>query len=188
MEFTTTIRQYEKIETEIQSLNQKLQQVTETKNLLEDYRKITNDYPLYANQKGIQNLEKNINFYLRNMSPHFSIQINHDKPSSLQFLKCDNKNKRTISIVDCSGFEKFIISICLRISLSNLSSSNSIHIMMIDEGFGVFDHDNIKLLPHLLDTLKHLYHQIFIITHIDILQSEIKHKIKIIPGPKIILP
>ena len=51
---------------------------------------------------------------------------------------------------------------------------------MIDEGFGVFDDQNIKLLPNMLDSLKKMFRHIFIITHIEDLQTEIRHKIKIV--------
>ena len=52
--------------------------------------------------------------------------------------------------------------------------------LIIDEGFGVFDNHNLKQLPNMLETLKPLFRQIFIITHIDELQSELPHKINIL--------
>ena len=56
--------------------------------------------------------------------------------------------------------------------------------LMIDEGFGVFDTQNIKLLPNMLDSLKKMFRYIFIITHIEDLQNEITNKISIIKNSK----
>ena len=178
------------LEKQNETLNIEIKQLETDIKLLEIYKEITNEYPLYANQKGIQHLEDKINFSLHNMTSNFKLKILYcetDTKSNLQFIKLDRKTKHNINIVDCSGFEKFIIAICLRIALSNLSSVNSINIMIIDEGFGVFDKENIKQLPNMLEPLKQIYQQIFIITHIDSLQSELQYKIKIEPGPKIVL-
>ena len=49
--------------------------------------------------------------------------------------------------------------------------------LFIDEGFGVFDQQNLKKLPDMLETLKPLFRQIFIITHIEQLQMTLHYKI-----------
>ncbi len=143
--------------------------------LYSKYLKITQDYPLYLNKKGIKTLETLINQYLWNMT-RFKIEI-LDETTSLTFLKVDQGQK--IPIDYCSGFEKFAISIAIRIALSKIHPFNSMNSLIIDEGFGVFDSNNLKRLPEMLEPLTLLFNQIFIITHIDDLQSELKQKIKI---------
>ena len=143
--------------------------------LLLDYYKITKEYPLYINKQGIEMLEETINQLLWNMTK-FKIQIKCID-TSIEFLK--KEHSRSISIDNCSGFEKFAISLAIRITLAQKLSFNSMDSLIIDEGFGVFDTDNLKKLPDMLDPLKELFNKIFIITHIDALQSLIKHKIRI---------
>jgi exonuclease SbcC len=106
----------------------------------------------------------------------FKIEI-LDDISSLTFLKVDRNEK--IPIDYCSGFEKFAISIAIRIALAKIHPFNSMNSLIIDEGFGVFDSDNLKRLPEMLEPLTLIFNQIFIITHIDELQSELKQKIHI---------
>ena len=139
------------------------------------YLKITQDYPLYLNKKGIQRLEILINRYLWNMAS-FTIKI-LDEGGVITFLKVDHKQQ--IPIDYCSGFEKFAISIAIRIALAKIHPFNSMNSLFIDEGFGVFDSENLKRLPEMLEPLTNIFAQIFIITHIDDLQSVLQHKITI---------
>lgn len=168
----------------IQTLTLERDEKESRKKLLDLYKQITIDFPLYINKKGIETLKNKINFYLRNMTDNFTVDIIYqdlDKKPNLQLVKIDKEKQFQIPILDyCSGFETFIISICLRISLANITRFRSIDILMIDEGFGVFDVQNIKLLPNMLDSLKKMFRHIFIITHIEDLQTEIRHKMKIV--------
>ena len=66
-----------------------------------------------------------------------------------------------------------------RIALAKIHPFNSMNSLIIDEGFGVFDSDNLKRLPEMLEPLTLIFNQIFIITHIDELQSELKQKIHV---------
>jgi len=141
-----------------------------------DYLKITKEYPLYINKKGIEKLEVLINQYLWNMT-HFNIKIISTE-NTIEFLRTDTS--KTIPIEYCSGFEKFAISLAIRLAMAKIHPFNSMNSLIIDEGFGVFDNHNLKQLPNMLETLKPLFRQIFIITHIDELQSELPHKINIL--------
>ena len=115
------------------------------------------------------------------MTKDFTITIHYEKKKDnkhdIQFLKNDS-----IPIEHCSGFEKFVISISIRIALSILSPTHSMNLMMIDEGFGVFDHRHNKQLLKMLEPLQSIFKHIFVITHLDELQYEIPHKIRIRDG------
>ena len=118
------------------------------------------------------------------MTKDFSINIHYKRKKEkhdIEFLKLD-KNNNAIPIEHGSGFEKFVISISIRIALSLLTPSHSMNLMMIDEGFGVFDNQHNKQLVKMLEPLQSIFKQIFIITHIDELQSELPHKLKIKNG------
>ncbi|MFA6619374.1 MAG: hypothetical protein WCT23_09945 [Candidatus Neomarinimicrobiota bacterium] len=43
----------------------------------------------------------------------------------------------------CSGFEKFVISIAIRHSLSTITNKSKAKMFIIDEGFGVLDNENV---------------------------------------------
>ena len=157
------------------------QTMIEELELLKTYEKITRDYPNYCNTKYLEQFQNNINFYLLNMTKDFTITIHYEKKKDnkhdILFLKNDS-----IPIEHCSGFEKFVISISIRIALSILSPTHSMNVMMIDEGFGVFDHRHAKQLLKMLEPLQSIFKHIFVITHLDELQSEIPHKIRIQNG------
>jgi DNA repair exonuclease SbcCD ATPase subunit len=56
------------------------------------------------------------------------------------------------------------------------------NLMMIDEGFGVFDHRHNKQLLKMLEPLQSIFKHIFVITHLNELQYGIPHKIRIRDG------
>ena len=148
--------------------------------MLQKYLGVTEEYPTYCNSKLIQVFENNINLYLLNMTRDFTIKIHYNRKRDkhdIEFLK-----NGSIPIEHCSGFEKFVISISIRIALSLLTTSHSMNLMIIDEGFGVFDTRHNKQLVKMLEPLESIFKQIFIITHLDELQSEIPYKIKIKHG------
>ena len=72
---------------------------------------------------------------------------------------------KLIPICNCSGFEKFAIAIAIRLAIAKIHPFNSMNCLFIDEGFGVFDQQNLKKLPDMLETLKPLFRQIFIINN-----------------------
>jgi DNA repair exonuclease SbcCD ATPase subunit/DNA repair exonuclease SbcCD nuclease subunit len=174
LELQTIQKKLEEWKTQYQTMIEELE-------LLKTYEKITSDYPNYCNSKYLEQFQNNINFYLLNMTKDFTITIHYEKKKDnkhdIQFLKNDS-----IPIEHCSGFEKFVISISIRIALSILSPTHSMNLMMIDEGFGVFDHRHNKQLLKMLEPLQSIFKHIFVITHLDELQYEIPHKIRIRDG------
>ena len=145
-------------------------------NLTKKYQILTREFPNYGNKKYIKQLNNCINGYLWNMTK-FTIDIEQDKMDEIDFLKRDKDT--LIPIEACSGFEKFAIAIAIRLALAKINPLNTLDGLIIDEGFGVFDSQNLKRLPDILEPLKGLFRQIFIITHIDGLQSELPNKIHI---------
>lgn len=107
---------------------------------------------------------------------HFSITCHYTTDATgIIFMKKDKD--KLIPICNCSGFEKFAIAIAIRLAIAKIHPFNSMNCLFIDEGFGVFDQQNLKKLPDMLETLKPLFRQIFIITHIEQLQMTLHYKI-----------
>ena len=113
---------------------------------------------------------------------NLNIKLDSIAAPTLNIKLADSIKNDSIPIEHCSGFEKFVISISIRIALSILSPTHSMNLMMIDEGFGVFDNRHNKQLLKMLEPLQSIFKQIFIITHINELQYEIPNKIQIKNG------
>ena len=67
----------------------------------------------------------------------------------------------------CSGMEKMIASIALRVALTNISMLPRSDIFIIDEGFGTLDDMGIEACNRLIQSLKKFFRVILVITHID---------------------
>lgn len=78
-----------------------------------------------------------------------------------------------------SGFQKFVIDLCIRIVLTQISKISRPNILMIDEGFGCLDPHNFKEIQKCIVQLKHNYDYILIISHIQELKSSCSKYIKI---------
>lgn len=78
-----------------------------------------------------------------------------------------DKNKQVVSIHQASGFQQFVISLALRISLFYGHYEQ----LFIDEGFTACDQINISIVPQFLKGLLKLYNSIIIVSHINIIQD-----------------
>jgi DNA repair protein SbcC/Rad50 len=86
--------------------------------------------------------------------------------------------KYTYDIDVASGFQKFIVSLVMRLVLS-YALPTSCQCMFIDEGFTCMDKNNIEKLHDLFNMLKQEYKYIFIISHLQEIQNIIERKIDI---------
>jgi len=71
----------------------------------------------------------------------------------------------------CGGLERFVSSIALRVALINISNVPRSNFLIIDEGFGVADNNNLNKVSVLLQYLKDLFDFIMIISHIDLVRD-----------------
>lgn len=107
----------------------------------------------------------------------FTIQSDITDKSIEFFLTESNNPKLPIGLA--SGFQKFIVSTVLRISLTSFIPSGS-QFMIIDEGFGCMDESNIDKLPELFTQLSTQFDFLFIISHITNLQNILNNPVNII--------
>jgi len=77
---------------------------------------------------------------------------------------------KDIPIELASGFQKFVISLIFRLSLTH-SLFTSSRFVICDESFSTFDQNNLMHVPDLLNAVKEYYDFIFIISHIEVLQQ-----------------
>ena len=167
----------------------------EVKDLVEAEQKV-NDYELYlrlVSRDGIPQLiindalpiiESEVNVVLERMMAGFKIGItNEDKYINflLYILKYimqyfdDNVWPLELS----SGMERFVTSLALRVGLINVSNLPSPNFLVIDEGFGSLDSENLSNMQGAFDYLKTRFESVFIISHLDTIKDFMDHLLPI---------
>jgi DNA repair exonuclease SbcCD ATPase subunit len=90
-------------------------------------------------------------------------------------LEMDGKNINAYIVYDdqkwslemCSGMERFISGLAIRIALINVCNLPRPNFLVIDEGFGTLDSENLTSLYMLFSYLKTQFDFVMIISHID---------------------
>ena len=77
----------------------------------------------------------------------------------------DTNGKRTIEL--CSGMEKTLCAIAIRVALINLTSLPRSNFFIIDEGFGALDKDNQQSCMDMLLMLSSYFRTVLIISHVE---------------------
>jgi DNA repair exonuclease SbcCD ATPase subunit len=79
-----------------------------------------------------------------------------------------------------SGFEKFSLSLAIRVALINISNLPRPNFLIIDEGFGVLDAENLASMQTLFSYLKTNFDFIMIVSHLESLRDIVDKHIEII--------
>ncbi len=109
----------------------------------------------------------NYNVDISNDTVHINWLIHNDNISK----GCDGK--QYISVSQASGFQRFVISLALRMSLYFNNYDALCNQLFIDEGFINFDKNNLSIVPSFLKSLLHYFNTIVILSHIDIIQDSV---------------
>lgn len=156
-----------------------------------EFDAISKEYKIYSifsdciNKKGIPTML--INSYLPKINKEVNKILNGVVDFTIEI--CDNKNDYLNIFIDygdskrviecCSGMEKMISSIALRVALINISSLSKSNMFIIDEGFGALDESNIESCNKLLKSLKKYFKTIIVISHIDSIKEMVDKSIEI---------
>lgn len=108
----------------------------------------------------------NYNVEISNDTVHINWLIHNVNISS----ECD---KQYISVSQASGFQRFAISLALRMSLYFNNYDILCGQLFIDEGFINFDKNNLSVVPTFLKSLLHYFNTIVILSHIDVIQDSV---------------
>jgi len=111
--------------------------------------------------------------------PFVSFSIKFVLDSNDIKLDIIQQNKLGYSAQLVSGFEKFIISLAVRIALTNLSILPKPNFIAIDEGWGCFDSTNIANISNIFDYLRTKFDFVLVVSHITELQSDVDDIINI---------
>jgi len=102
-------------------------------------------------------------------------------------LEMDGKNINAYIVYDdqkwslemCSGMERFISGLAIRIALINVCNLPRPNFLVIDEGFGTLDSENLTSLYMLFTYLKTQFDFVMIISHIDSMRDVVDELIDI---------
>ena len=193
IEYENIIKQIGLYENELKNISNIITTIEDKKNKLSIlnhelnnyniYEKLTNwkGYPLYLIEKKLTLLELEINKILSTIVDfECSIKLlNNDKKGGDIIFNKITTNNNNIPIKNASGFEKFILSIAIRIGLITISNYMTPNFMIIDEGFGSMDNTNLTKINDIFENIINKFDTILLITHKEELKDQINNKITI---------
>ena len=94
----------------------------------------------------------------------FGMQLEIDgKNINAYLVYGDNK----WSLEMCSGMEKFVSGLAIRVALINVCNLPRPNFLVVDEGFGTLDADNLSSLFMMMQYLKTQFDFIWMISHLE---------------------
>lgn len=115
--------------------------------------------------------------------PMVEVEVNNILTQMVSFnvmLDVDGKNINGKIVYDqdriwpielASGMEKFVTGLAIRVALMTVSSLPKSNFLMIDEGLGALDADNLASLFMLFDILRSQFDFILLISHLDVVRD-----------------
>ena len=118
--------------------------------------------------KAIPSIEREINNVLENMNAGFHIELEM-KDKMIDAFICYGDDKWNLEL--SSGMERFVSSLAIRIGLINVSTLPRPNFIIVDEGFGALDSDNIANMQGAFQYLRTQFDFTMIITHLDTIKD-----------------
>lgn len=132
-----------------------------------------NDYRVWLYKEKLFPLVlRKINLIIQNMCKYnellkLDIVWNND---TFYWFVIHNDNK--IVFNKASGYQRFIISLSMRITLSSIGvSSLKCNQLFIDEGFSTCDQEHLNKIPTFLNSLLDIYNSVLVVSHIQEIKS-----------------
>lgn len=155
------------------------QKVSEKFRIYELYMKATckEGVPYKIVEKSLPVLESEVNSILSQIVD-FSVKID---AVDEKYIGADvvYYGDRTWPIEITSGMERFVLSLAFRAALMQMTTLAKSNFMVIDEGFGVLDSNNILQIGKLFEYLKNHFDFIICVSHIDSMKDLTDKAIKI---------
>ena len=118
--------------------------------------------------RAIPSIEREINNVLENMNAGFHIELEM-KDKMIDAFICYGEDKWNLEL--SSGMERFVSSLAIRIGLINVSTLPRPNFIIVDEGFGALDSDNIANMQGAFQYLRTQFDFVMIITHLDTIKD-----------------
>lgn len=166
--------------TQIQQIVESIEKVKKLEKEYEAYslyvKSVNRDgLPYMVIQRIVPEVEREVNNILTQMVD-FHLVIETDGKSVTPYIVYDDKRW---PIEMASGFEKFVSSLAIRVALVNVSNLPRPNFLVVDEGFGVIDANNMPSVQTLFAFLKTNFDFIIIISHLDVLRDMVDKQIEI---------
>ena len=188
---TINIQKYNKV---LMELSGKItlyeSQIEKLKSTIEEVKKLEESYTLYelylssVGRDGIPHeviyctvpeIEREVNSILSQIV-EFTISFENDGKNISPYIVYDS---RSWAAEMSSGFERFVSSIAIRVALTNISNLPKSTFLVIDEGFGTLDGNNLPSMNSLFTFLKSNFDFILIISHLDSMKDMVDKTIEI---------
>jgi DNA repair exonuclease SbcCD ATPase subunit/DNA repair exonuclease SbcCD nuclease subunit len=163
---------HSKISVTLSEKNQIMQSMTEAKELEKTYEA----YELYMEAVSRDGIPYSI---ISDIMPTIQDEVNNVLNQLVNFsiiLDVDGKNVNGKIVYDddrvwplelASGMEKFISGLAIRVALMSVSNLPRSNFLVIDEGLGVLDSENLASMFMLFNMLKTKFEFIILISHLD---------------------
>lgn len=146
------------------------------------YREIVSKkgLPLFVLNNNIDAINNKINAIVSQVFDfELNFNVNDEKGEvSITFIYPEDEEANEVTLA--SGSETFLINLCIKVGLSQISKLPKISTLFVDEGYDVLDSDSISKLPNVFDVLKNYYNNIYTITHLDEVKEILDFKIELI--------
>lgn len=164
--------------------------ILQIKNKIEEVKIIEQEYKLYeiycqcVSRDGIPfdvikatvpEIQNEVNSILSQICD-FTTLFETDGKNVIPYIVYDGR-KWLMSLT--SGFEKFALSLAMRVALINISNLPRPNFLIIDEGFGVLDAENLSMMNSLFTYLKTNFDFILIVSHLETLRDMVDSHIEI---------
>lgn len=108
----------------------------------------------------------------------FTVELESDEGSNDMNIYINYGDSKRI-IECCSGMEKMMSAMAIRVALTNVSALSKPDVLIIDEGFGALDAGNVEACSRLLQSLKKWFRCIMIISHVDAVKDAVDNVLEI---------
>lgn len=108
----------------------------------------------------------------------FTVELESQEGSAdMQVYINYGDSKRIIEC--CSGMEKMMSAMAIRVALINVSNLPKPDMLIIDEGFGSLDSGNVEACNRFLESLKKWFRIILVISHVDAVKDAVDNVLEI---------
>ena len=168
-------KQLLKLNGEVSSLKNQKQTIEERIKEVENLEEQFGLFEYYLNALGKDGVSYEL---ISKVLPMIEGEVNNILGQIVEFglqLEMDGKNINANIVYDdqkwslemCSGMERFISGLAIRIALINVCNLPRPNFLVVDEGFGTLDNENLTSLYMLFAYLKTQFDFVMIISHID---------------------
>ncbi len=105
-------------------------------------------------------------------------QIRESKIGNIHVNMC-RPHQKPYDASSCSGFEKFIIGLAIRVALTQITLPTKPNFIAIDEGWSCFDNNNLGNVDIIINFIKQYYDHVIIISHLEEMKQQCDYMITI---------